>query len=206
MRFDNLKQLMVSDLIYLYDITNDKKYYNEIKERILFCGFNIKMLDLLINFENEIISLKKEKYDKPLKEKHWIIGKKNNEHIFSNPNDYMYDPENINPKTLLLSETQVILDEAVFLTYSRKIINYKAKDEIFHLSQENQDNWLFYEFKNRMEYLCRCADHIIDGPKIALYNEQTGTFYDNEMQICMSRWSVDISARNFEPYTEQYYC
>ena len=182
MDFDNLKQLMVSDLIYLYDITNDMKYYNEIKERILFCGFNINMVDLLINFENEIISLKKEKYDKSVKEKHWIIGKKNNEHIFLNPDDYMYDPENINSKTLLLSETQVILDEAVFLTYSSKIMNYKSKDEIFNLSQENQNNWLFYEFKNRMEYLCRCANHIIDGPKQALYNEKTGIFYDNEMQ------------------------
>ena len=89
MKFDNLKQLMISDLIYLYDITNDRKYYNEIKRRILFCSFNINMVDLLINFENEIINMKKEKYDKPVKEKHWIIGKKNNEFIFSNSDDYV---------------------------------------------------------------------------------------------------------------------
>ena len=56
-----------------------------------------------------------------------------------------------------------------------------------------------------MEYLCRCADHIIDGPKQALYNEKTGIFYDNEMQICLSRWPVDISSRNFIPYTEEYF-
>lgn len=114
----------------------------------------------------------------------------------------MYNPDSDNSKTLLISETLSIIDEAIFVSYSTKISNYKSKEEIIYLSQENEDNWLYFEFFNRLEYVCRCANKIIDGPKSSLYWEKIGILYENEMQICMKRWkNIDVSSKKFVPYT-----
>ena len=148
---------------------------------------------------------KEEKYNKKIIEKHYIIGKNKNKYIFQNPEIYMYNPDGSNKKTLLISETIAIIDEAIFLSYSKLLNTYNASKEIMYLSQENENNWLYFEFMNRLEYICRCANKIFNGPKKALYSEKSEILYDNEMQICLSRWNIDVSSKKFIPYTQQYF-
>ena len=203
---NNLEELLLSDLLCLYIKTNNSKYYEQLKFRFLFCGFTILELKEFIRFEKGIISCKLEKYNKPIVDNYYIIGKQSKKNIFKNPDIYMYNPDSDNSKTLLISETLSIIDEAIFISYSTKINKYEAKNEIFYLSQENENNWLYFEFYNRIEYICRCANEVINGPKSSLYSEKIGILYDNEMQICMKRWkNIDVSSKRFIPYTEQYF-
>ena len=206
MGYNNLEDLLLSDLLCLYLTTNEPKYYEQLKFRFLFCGFTIVELQEFLRFEKEIISCREEKYNKSITDKYWIIGKQDQKVIFDDPDIYMYDPDSDNSKTLLISETLSIIDEATFISYSRKITDFKSKYEILYLSQESEENWLYFEFFNRMEYICRCANKIMDGPKVSLYSEKIGILYENEMQICMKRWKdIDVSSKRFVPYTEQYF-
>lgn len=200
------KKLLLSDLLYLYKITQNQKYIDEVKERMIFCGFTDSEINEFILFENKIIESNEKKYDKCIMDNYYIIGKDKKDYIFKDISMFKYNPDSDNKKTLLISETLAIIDEAIFLTYSNKINNYKAKDEIINLSLENSSNWVYYEFRNRIEYICRCANHIVDGPDYAFYNDKKDILYENEMQICMSRWgNIDVKSRNFIPYTEEYF-
>lgn len=205
MEFNYTEGLLLSDLLCLYYITNKEEYLEELKARLFFCGFSNKEAIEFIKFESFILDCRKEKYKGEILKKYYIIGKNKNEKIFDDCNLYMFSPQHDNNKTLMISELLVIIDEAIFLSYSKKIESYVAKDEIIKMSLENSSNWVFFEFKNRLEYICRCANHIIDGPKSVLYSDKTDILYDNEMQICLKRWNVDVSSRNFIPYTKQYY-
>lgn len=205
MEFNYTEGLLLSDLLCLYYSTNKKKYYDELRKRMIFCGFTGEEIAEFIDFESYILSFKEKKYSKRIIDTYYIIGKNNAKSIFVNPNFYMFNPEKDNKNTLMISELISIIDEAIFLSYSPKIETYVAKNEIINLSLENSDNWLFFEFKNRIEYICRCANHIIDGPKSVLFSEKTDILYDNEMQICLKRWNIDVSSKNFTPYTQQYF-
>lgn len=205
MGFNYMEKFLLSDLLLQYSLTKDKIYYEEIKNRMLFCGFTIEEVSEFINFEGKILKQRKHVDNKLILDKKYIVGKKQETKIFDNIENYMYDPDKNNENTLMISETIAIIDEAIFLSYSNAINEYAAKKEILNLTKENETNWLYFEFKNRIEYICRCANKIIDGPKYALYNEKNSNLYNNEMQICIMRWNVDVSSKNFIPYTNQYY-
>lgn len=200
-----MKEMLLSDLLCLYYSTYEKKYLDEIKNRMLFCGYTVNEINEFIRFESDILNSKEEKYNKKIIEKHYIIGKNKNKYIFQNPEIYMYNPDGSNKKTLLISETIAMIDEAIFLSYSKLLNTYNASKEIIYLSQENENNWLYFEFMNRLKYICRCANKVFDAPKKALYSEKNMSLYDNEMQICLLRWNVDVSSRKFVPYTQEYY-
>ncbi len=205
MGFNYMEKFLLSDLLLQYSLTKDKIYYEEIKNRMLFCGFTIEEVSEFINFEGKILKQRKHVDNKLILDNKYIVGKKQETKIFDNIENYMYDPDKNNENTLMISETIAIIDEAIFLSYSNAINEYAAKKEILNLTKENETNWLYFEFKNRIEYICRCANKIIDGPKYALYNEKNSNLYNNEMQICIMRWNVDVSSKNFIPYTNQYY-
>lgn len=205
MNFNYMKEMLLSDLLCLYYTTHENKYLNEIKNRMLFCGYTNDEIYEFIRFESEILNSKEEKYSKKIIDRHYIIGKNKNKYIFQNPEIYMYNSNGDNKKTLLISETIAIIDEAIFLSYSKLLNTYNASKEIIYLAQENENNWLYFEFMNRLEYICRCANRVFDGPKKASYSEKSIRLYDNEMQICLYRWNVDVSSRKFIPYTEEYY-
>ena len=205
MNFNYMKEMLLSDLLCLYHSTNESKYLKEIKNIMLFFGYTNDEITEFIQFENDILNSKEEKYNKKIIEKHYIIGKNKNNYIFQNPGIYMYNPDGNNKKTLLISETIAIIDEAIFLSYSKLLNTYNASKEIMYLAQENENNWLYFEFMNRLEYVCRCANKIFNGPKKALYSEKSEILYDNEMQICLSRWNIDVSSKKFIPYTQQYF-
>lgn len=205
MGFNYMEKFLLSDLLLQYSLTKDKIYYEGIKNRMLFCGFTIEEVSEFINFEGKILKQRKHVDNKLILDKKYIVGKKQETKIFDNIENYMYDPDKNNENTLMISETIAIIDEAIFLSYSNAINEYAAKKEILNLTKENETNWLYFEFKNRIEYICRCANKIIDGPKYALYNEKNSNLYNNEMQICIMRWNVDVSSKNFIPYTNQYY-
>lgn len=200
-----MKEMLLSDLLCLYYSTYEKKYLDEIKNRMLFCGYTVNEINEFIRFESDILNSKEEKYNKKIIDRHYIIGKNKKEYIFKNIENYMYSPDSDNKKTLLISETIAIIDEAIFLSYSKLLNTYNASKEIIYLSQENENNWLYFEFMNRLEYICRCANKVFDAPKKALYSEKNMSLYDNEMQICLLRWNVDVSSRKFVPYTQEYY-
>lgn len=205
MGFNYMEKFLLSDLLLQYSLTKDKIYYEEIKNRMLFCGFTIEEVLEFINFESKILEQKKCIDNKLILDKKYIVGEKHATKIFDNIENYMFDPDRNNENTLMISETIAIIDEAIFLSYSNAINEYVAKTEILNLTKENETNWLYFEFKNRIEYICRCANKIINGPKYALYNKKNSNLYNNEMQICIMRWNVDVSSKNFIPYTNQYY-
>ena len=144
---ENIKELLLSDLICLSKTKNDV-FYTELKRRMLFCGFTEKEIEELVYFETLIYHANILKYTGKIKNEHWIIGKENETHIFENKDMYEYNPNTDNKNTLLLSTLMAVIDEAIVLTYSSKIDNYKAKEEIKQLAKETQDNWLFFELKN----------------------------------------------------------
>ena len=144
MNFNYMKEMLLSDLLCLYHSTNESKYLKEIKNRMLFCGYTNDEIYEFIRFESEILNSKKEKYSKKIIDRHYIIGKNKKEYIFKNIKNYMYSPDNDNKKTLLISETIAIIDEAIFLSYSKLLKTYNASKEIIYLAQENENNWLYF--------------------------------------------------------------
>ena len=201
-----MQELLLSDLICLYIQTKEKKYIQELEYRMHFCGYTKDEILMFIEFETNIINKRKDKYKKSLINNKYIIGKKDNINIFKNIDEYMYNPESNGKKTLMICETLTIIDEAIFLTYSKKLNEYNSKEEILSLSKENESNWLFFEFCNRLEYICRCANKIFDNNKSSIYIDKIHKLYDNEMQICIKRWKdIDVSSKNFIPYTNQYF-
>ena len=93
-----------------------------------------------------------------------------------------------------------------FVSYTSKLLEYKSSNELLLISKENERNWVFFEFFNRLEYICRCANGIDDNTKVSIFANKIGILYDNEMQLCLLRWgNIDISARNFSPYSDEYF-
>ena len=105
MNFNYMKEMLLSDLLCLYYTTYENKYLNEIKNRMLFCGYTNDEIYEFIRFESEILNSKKAKYSKKIIDRHYIIGKNKKEYIFKNIENYMYSPDNDNKKTLLISGT-----------------------------------------------------------------------------------------------------
>ena len=201
-----MNNLLLSDLICLYIEKKENKYLKEIEKRMLFSGFTKDEIFEFIDFEMNIICNRKKKYDKPLLDKRYIIGKKDKNKIFDVPEKYMYNPESLGNDVLMISETIVIIDEAIFVSYTSKLLEYKSYDEILAISKENDGNWLFFEFFNRLEYICRCANKLDTPIKSSIYADKIGILYDNEMQLCLLRWkNFDISSKKFEPYSDEYF-
>ena len=80
MNFNYMKEMLLSDLLCLYHSTNESKYLKEIKNRMLFCGYTNNEIAEFIQFENDILNSKEEKYNKKIIEKHYIIGKNKNKY------------------------------------------------------------------------------------------------------------------------------
>lgn len=200
------KGLLLSDLLCLYKKTNDEKYLTEIKDRLHFCTFNNEEIDEFLRIEGDVINSRIEEYNGPIEKKHWIIGHKTKKRIFESFNEYMYNPED-NTKTLLLSELLAVLDEAIFLSFSNEINNYSAKNEILSLAKEDKTNWLYIDFYSRVEYMLRCANHVMTKSISSLFPDKIKYLYDNETQILLFRWPSDFY--NYEnlfiPYTDQYF-
>lgn len=200
------KGLLLSDLLCLYKKTNDEKYLTEIKDRLHFCTFNNEEIDEFLRIEGDVIDSRIEEYNGPIEKKYWIIGHKTKKRIFESFNEYMYNPED-NTKTLLLSELLAVLDEAIFLSFSNEINNYSAKNEILSLAKEDKTNWLYIDFYSRVEYMLRCANHVMTKSISSLFPDKIRYLYDNETQILLFRWPSDFY--NYEnlfiPYTDQYF-
>lgn len=204
MFFENNEALLLSDLVYFYLKTESNIFYDEIEKRMNFCGYTKDEIDMFIDFEGDIIEANNDIYNKTIINKYFIIGNQNKKNLLPE-NELAYQPDK-KGKTILLSETLAALDEAIFITYSNSLNKYKAHDEIVSLAHENAKSWLHYEFMNRMEYVCRCANHIIDGGKKAMFSKKNGILYDNEMQIITTRWKdINVQARKFIPYSNEYY-
>ena len=206
MEINYTKGLLLSDLLCLYKKTNDEKYLTEIKDRLHFCTFNNEEIDEFLRIEGDVIDSRIEEYNGPIEKKYWIIGHKTKKRIFESFNEYMYNPED-NTKTLLLSELLAVLDEAIFLSFSNEINNYSAKNEILSLAKEDKTNWLYIDFYSRVEYMLRCANHVMTKSISSLFPDKIKYLYDNETQILLFRWPSDFY--NYEnlfiPYTDQYF-
>ena len=168
MGFKYTEGLLLSDLLCLYKETNDEKCLKEIKKRLHFCEFTNDEIEQFLRIEGEVIDSHIEKYNGPVSKKYWIIGQKNKQKIFDTPNKYMYNPDE-NSQTLLLSELLAVLDEAIFLSLSNEINKYKSKEEILSLANENKSNWLYIDFYSRVEYMLRCANHVMSKSVSSLF-------------------------------------
>lgn len=165
----------------------------------------MKEINQFISFEKYIYELRNKEYDKSIIEEHYILNRKKEE-VLLDEGTLSYNPDILSDKTLFTSNLIAIIDEAIVLSYSNKIKEYKACNEIMKYTEENMNNWMFYEFFNRMEYICRCANNKFSG-KGSLYEKKISVLYENEAQLCiLNRWNKeDVAARDFIPYTEEYY-
>lgn len=98
MGFNYMEKFLLSDLLLQYSLTKDKIYYEEIKNRMLFCGFIIEEVSEFINFEGKILKQRKHTDNKLILDKKYIVGKKQEAKIFDNIENYMYDPDKNNEK------------------------------------------------------------------------------------------------------------
>lgn len=201
------KKLLISDLIILYKKTNELKYLEDLKRRFKFCGFKENEIEEFVNFETLLYEFKEYKYDKSIIDNHYIIGKENSKEIFPNTNLYKFIPDSTSKEMLYTSEIVSILDEAAVLCYSNKIKNYRAKNEIVGLSKEEFSNWLYKEFYNRLEYLCRCGNKINTNTKKSIFKDKILNLFWNETKICIdARWDTKyVTTKKFEPYSEEFY-
>lgn len=197
------KELLISDLAIKYVKTGDESYKEELKQRFGFCGFKNKEYEEFIRFESNILRKHEEPQEKNIIDTFCIIGNQNKTNIFKNKEEYEYNPQQITNKTLYTSQLIALIDEAIILTFSSKIKEYIAKNEIVTLSKEDTSNWIYYEFNNRLEYICRCANKIKSLNNRSMFEENISKLYDNEMQLCiLYRWQKEtVAAKNFVPYS-----
>lgn len=201
-----IKNLLISDLIMLYSKTKDTKYIEDLKNRFKFCGFTNEETEEFIEFETSLYEFKGCKDDKTIIKRHYILGNKNKGVLFEDKSLYKYIPDTSSKKIFYTSELISVIDEAAVLTYSSNINKYKAKDKIIALSKEEVNNWVYREFFNRLEYLCRCANEVFSESKKSLFQKKISNLYWNESKICIdARWDPKyISSRKFEPYSEEF--
>lgn len=201
-----MNNLLISDLVIKFLNTNDELYIKELKRRFDFCGFKHDEYINFILFEEKIKNKHKNNIDQKILDNCFVIGNESSEKIFHNIEDYIYNPSDIKETTLYTSQLISIIDEAIVLTYSSKINKYKSEKKIKLLAKEKTENWIYYEFLNRMEYICRCANKIDNNNLTSLFENEIGKLYDNEMQICiLTRWDKKtVAAKDFEPYGTNY--
>lgn len=199
--------MLLDDLINKYINDNDLKSFEEINRRLKFCGFNNQTIEYIIGYEGNILNIGKKRNDLICNE-YFIIPKKNHLKLFENINKCIYRlDDNIYTETLLLTEILAIIDEAIVITYGLEINKYKCADEIKMLSNENSSNWLFKEFYNRLENICRYASNVPSTNKEMQFVDKIDILYENEMQIIMNNRWPNLAVRNnlFEPYSDEYF-
>lgn len=88
-----------------------------------------------------------------------------------------------------MGELLCIIDEAnVFKNHSINCSDV-VMNELEELGREDFENWVLYEFFNRIENECRFANNISNDIKIMLFQDKIDKLYDNEMGIVMiNRW------------------
>lgn len=203
----DFQKYTISDLII--EFVNGKKYDKNIVEveiinRLKYCGFDINTIGYIISYEKAIISKRNINTDEALlKDKYFWINKNINSVLFPNPEDYILEIGKLpTTKTLLLGELLCIIDEAnVFKNHSMNC-NDTVMHELEELGRENFDNWVLYEFFNRLENECRFANNISNDVKTMLFQTSIDKLYDNEMGIVMiNRWkSIMPKEAIYVPY------
>lgn len=184
----------ISDLII--EFVNGKKYDKSIVEveifnRLKYCGFDINTIGYIISYEKAIISKRSiNASDGLLKDKYFWINKNINSILFPNPEDYILEIGGLpTTRTLLLGELLCIVDEANILKNHSKNYTDIVMHELEEIGRENFNNWVLYEFFNRLENECRFANGISNNIKTMLFQDSIDKLYDNEMGIVMiNRW------------------
>lgn len=178
-----ISEHLISDLICLYNKTGEQRYLMDLKNRFKFCGFTDKETEEFLKFETYISELKENKYEKLILKKYWLVGKELKRDIFDDEQKYTFNPGKDNSNILLTSEIMAIIDEAVVLSYSNYINKYISKNRILEIAKEESSNWLFREFKSRIEFICRIANNVKASNKKMLYSEKVDNLYWNENAI-----------------------
>ncbi len=184
MDFDLLKYTL-SDLLIKYKYENNDVYLNEIKRRLLYCGFSKNVIDYLIKEESKLI--------------------KKNVNLIENiriTNDFKIEELKGKEDKLLLTELLCIIDEAMMITkYFAKDYSKALIDELESLNKEDGSNFLVKEFYQRIENYFRKANNLEWEFKGFYYEDHIDKLYENELDIIiLNRWHEYIDLKVM-PYT-----
>lgn len=184
----------ISDLIIeLIRSSNERKQFvkDEICNRMKYCGFDDNTIGYFISYEKAIANKKTKGLNEDILINKYYWYKKNiTERIFCDADDYILIPNNrISSKTLLTCEILCIIDEANILRNHVQCYNKNVMQEIIYLGNEGFNNWVYYEFYNRLENEYRFANNITNDYKGMYIQEKIDNLYYNEMGIIMiNRW------------------
>lgn len=184
----------ISDLIIeLIESSNERRKIvkDEICSRMKYCGFDDNTIGYFISYEKAIVNKKTEKLNEDMLINKYYWYKKNiEEPIFCDADDYILIPNNkISSKALLTCEILCIIDEANILRNHVQCYNKNVMHEINYLGNEDFNNWIYYEFYNRLENEYRFANNITSDYKGMYIQEIIDNLYYNEMGIIMiNRW------------------
>lgn len=180
------KKYTIGDLLIKYKYENKEEYLNEIKDRLDYCGFEQETRDLLI--KNELELIKEDKF--PLSN-NWVVKEG-----FSV--QYLKD----NLSNIPLIELLCIIDEVIVMLM-KSINNFPVRIlwNFEELEEENENNFLFKEFFDRIEKCYRDCKHLNISFRGRITQKEADNLYENEMNtIVLNRWKglIKVSSKPYE--------
>ena len=205
MKYD-LKKLLFSELVYLKinDKENTDKYYKELFERLLFCGFGEKLSTAIIDYEIDIIQKNNYKLDIPFIYQKYFLNEPFKSKFPKPKEEYsaFYSEDGPTKDTLCTSELIFLDDEIGYIiTHSDKVNDKKALSEIKKLMPNENEPWLQNEFFTRINFY---NWKLFNEPKNKELKDKELIFFRNEHQILFCN-KYDYYDKTWKPYTNEYF-
>lgn len=208
----NLKydSYLFSELVYMYIIKNDQEIFNELSDRMNFCGFDKKMIESFIDLEKLLVKHRDIKYDKPLYDKfYWFKAEKT---LFEKDYEsiFMINSHLVTEMTLTFADAISMLDEATYMLMLKSNLDSNLKNELLLFAEIDKVSFVRKEIAYRF-MLCydKVKDDNSEMPEI--YFKCVNKFINNELRIInLCKWIYPGDRQNgisinWKPYTSEYY-
>lgn len=205
MKYD-LKKLLFSELVYLkeHNQENFAKYYKELMERLLFCGFEEKLCNAIIDYEIDLLNKINFKLKTPYVEQKYFLNENFKSKLSKDRDVYGAFANDDGPTkdTLCLSELIFLDDEIGYiLTHSNEKFNKEALKEAKKFMPSEDEPWLQNEFFTRINFY---NWKLFDEPKNEELKAKELIFFRNEHQILFFN-KYDYYTKTWRPYTDDYF-
>ena len=208
---NDIKKMLFSELVLATIINDDNKvFYDELKKRLVFCGFNDEMMRQLIAYELEIFRVTKKKFKDYFINKKWWLDYLNKDSLENKvlplelEKYLLYYNGEMSPYALTNSEIVSIYDEVNFiLANDNGVISEDIKKECEVIASPYSKKNLKDEFIHRIEYIYK-RELNIDFSK-EIYNQAMRFFINESHILFLNKYNYGKNEYLWLPYSTDYF-
>lgn len=205
---NRVNKMLFTELVIASTLSEGKNnvFDQEIRRRLDFCNFEKRMINLLIQYELEILKVTKKEYNDYFYNKKWWLSLQEGEKLLKLPleNYPMYCNGEMSKYALTNSELVSIYDEAGFILNCDDGIFDCFKDECLLFYSSNSITSLKSEFIHRIQYIYKRELDMEYTEEI--YNKCMKFFINESHLLFVNKYGyADDDNLKWEPYTDEYY-